>query len=185
MIMGKNFRPNGQNAIVDNFLTVWRIAMGIAATTILSELSYRWWGWRPHPTAHAWGITDLRPPLGNFLLIPIQKVPFSRRQSWGDGESWRGGEWLARGKRRWRIRISGCREDWRSLWRHKGVLKKKNVFFPTRGHVSSWCSTVTQGILERKREFKRPVVWQSFAALRGSPPPPGGAHGGHENGVKF
>ena len=43
---------------------------------------------------------------------------------------------------------------------------------------------VTQRILERKKEFKRAVVLQSFAAIRGSPLPPGEAHGGHENGVK-
>ena len=44
---------------------------------------------------------------------------------------------------------------------------------------------VTQPILERKNDFKRPVIWGSFNIIWGSILSPGGPCGDLENGLKF
>ena len=44
---------------------------------------------------------------------------------------------------------------------------------------------VTQPILERKKDFKRPVIWGSFNTIWGSILSPGGPCGDLENGVKL
>ena len=85
--------------------------MGISATAIILETTFRWWGSQPHSTAHALRITPVWSKLCDFLLILIQKVYLSAghlRDGVGGQSEVRA---LLRGNRGWRVRISDFRPE--------------------------------------------------------------------------